>query len=384
MIVEGNITVQKTNANDSLDISGGVKANNLVLSTDDVSENMMVLESNHPSEGDISNKGFYSSNFTTGSGFSGYFSGSGYLSLPYNAAINTSTFTVAIWYYVTSWDSHQHITSSLYSSGSRKGYEIYQNITNQQFAFGIEIGTAVNQNDITTPNGLSLNTWYHIVVTYDGTTQKLYHNGSLQSQQAFSNYSPNTSSNTEIGYSNVTQNPFNGYMYDYRYFNRAITASEANLIYSQHKVIGDEVLHLPMSDASNNTGITTNLGSYRISESTITNTGNVSTQVWPGDYVAKFSGSNYLTIDYNSALNTSEFTVSLWLRPSIVNQFMWVIDNTMLEDSVNKGFEMKFEGSNARVYFSILDGNAGYQLISTPVLTANKWYHLVFQYNGTN
>ena len=172
-------------------------------------------------------------------------------------------------------------------------------------------------------------------------------------------------------------------MYDYRYFNRAITASEANLIYSQHKVIGDEVLHLPMSDASNNTGITTNLGSYRITESTITNTGNVSTQVWPGDYVAKFSGSNYLTIDYNSALNTSEFTVSLWLRPSIVNQSMWVIDNTMLEDSVNKGFEMKFEGSNARVYFSILDGNAGYQLISTPVLTANKWYHLVFQYNGT-
>ena len=318
MIVEGSITVQKTTANDSLDISGGVKANSLVLSTEDVSKNMMVLESNHPSEADISDKGFYSNNYTTGSGFSGYFSGNSYLSIPYNSAINTETFTVAIWYYVTSWESLQHITSSQYIPGSsRNGYEIYQNSTNQQFAFGLENGSGMNQNDITTPNNLSLNTWYHIAITYDGTTQKLYHNGSLYSQQSFSNYSPNTTNNTFIGYSTISQNAFNGYMYDYRYFNRAITSNETSLIYSQHKIISDEVLHIPMSDASNNTDIRTNIGSYRITESTITNSGNVTTQVWPGDYVAKFSGSDYFQIPYHNGLNTTSFTISCWIKSSV-------------------------------------------------------------------
>ena len=176
------------------------------------------------------------------------FMGSKYLTIPYNAAINTNTFSIALWYYVTSWDSYQRITASHYIPGERYGYEIYQNSTNQQFAFGLENGSTANQNDITTPSNLSLNTWYHIVVTYDGIRQKLYHKIRHSRKQAFSNYSLNTTNNTVIGSRGIApENPFNGYLYDYRYYKRALTAQEIDAIYTRSALLGEEILHIPFN-----------------------------------------------------------------------------------------------------------------------------------------
>tara|TARA_Y100001970_G_scaffold82189_1_gene104073 strand:+ start:2282 stop:3601 length:1320 start_codon:yes stop_codon:yes gene_type:complete len=78
---------------------------------------------------------------------------------------------------------------------------------------------------------LSANTWYHIVASYDGTTQKLYVNGSLDGSQ-------NRSLNTGTGNVKIGRQPdwngqyFYGFIDEVAIWDEALTASEVSSIYA--------------------------------------------------------------------------------------------------------------------------------------------------------
>ena len=130
-----------------------------------------------------------------------------------------------------------------------------------------------------------------------------------------------------------------------------------------------------MSDASNNTDIRTNLGSYRVSESTITNTGNLSTRVWPGDYTAKFSGSNYLQIPYHSGLNTTSFTISCWIKSSTLGTDWKAIS---VSRSSGTGYELYTKESTGKFYFAVGGTGATFHAIeSSTSVSLNEWMHVV-------
>ena len=108
---------------------------------------------------------------------------------------------------------------------------------------------------------VALNTWYHVVGTYDSTSGaiKLYLNGVNNSlvYNAGTGYSPalnkyrfsfGTSSEAST-WSPIWQR-LNGNLYDFRYFNRVITDAEIAGLYSNPGLLGDEVLRLPLSDPS--------------------------------------------------------------------------------------------------------------------------------------
>lgn len=84
-----------------------------------------------------------------------------------------------------------------------------------------------------TYSGLNLNTWNHFVMTYDGTTFSLYHNGALQTSIAASG----TISNTALAF-NVGRVPFSTNFYldgkldEVSLWNTALTQTDVTNIYT--------------------------------------------------------------------------------------------------------------------------------------------------------
>jgi len=90
----------------------------------------------------------------------------------------------------------------------------------------------LNTSDITSGSAISVDEWHHIVATYDGTTQKLYIDGSLVSS-ATTSQTISTTTNAKIGSRNFSDraNEFLGKIDELAIFDRALTAEEVTAIF---------------------------------------------------------------------------------------------------------------------------------------------------------
>ena len=89
----------------------------------------------------------------------------------------------------------------------------------------------LNTNDLSSAV-MTMDEWAHVVATYDGTTQKLYINGSL-SQSSTTTQVVNVTTNAEIGARNFSDraNEFLGKIDELAIFDRALTADEVTAIF---------------------------------------------------------------------------------------------------------------------------------------------------------
>ena len=90
----------------------------------------------------------------------------------------------------------------------------------------------LNTSDINSGSAISVNEWHHIVATYDGTTQKLYIDGSLADSTTTSQ-TISTTTNAKIGSRNFSDraNEFAGKIDELAIFDRALTADEVTAIF---------------------------------------------------------------------------------------------------------------------------------------------------------
>ncbi len=88
--------------------------------------------------------------------------------------------TVECWAFVRDYTTWNAIVSFLQDNGSfEKGWDIETRDGNK-FAFALSTNGTLTYME--TLNEFAINRWYHLAATYDGTTQRLYVNGSLEAE----------------------------------------------------------------------------------------------------------------------------------------------------------------------------------------------------------
>ncbi|MBI5229626.1 LamG domain-containing protein [Candidatus Micrarchaeota archaeon] len=145
--------------------------------------------------------------------------------------LGNNAFTISLWTYSTN-PSHQNSDLSSDENLLDWGTESPSKWNLLTWYQG-KVYHAFHSNDLQGNTLTSPNTWYHIAVTYDGTTRKIYLNGGLDASANPSSTPDVTGSNLHIGCS--VQNTYctNGTIDEVAIWNRTLSATEILNIYKR-------------------------------------------------------------------------------------------------------------------------------------------------------
>jgi len=292
----------------------------------------------------------------------------------YTVPSNMTSFTISGWF-----NSQTTVTTgyptiiSMYSVGI---YLILAPVANQppQLFFAFPSGSGNGQNGIQTTCGIATNTWYSFTIIYQIGTCSLYLNGALVGTGSSTGLGTFTGSTLGLGcYDTNTNQPFSGYIDDFRLYNYAVTnPSGAALI---NPLVGPIAPYVYVTfDGSTTTDLMGN--------STVTATGS------PG-FVAGQVGSNALDLSTNTAggtagkylsgtwAGTSNFTVSGWFNAQAIPA-----SSVGMIFSAGTGATTAFQAHITSGGIFTIYSSAAY---ATSTITTNTWYffQVVYQSSGT-
>ena len=163
--------------------------------------------------------------------------------IAHNNSFNTSGLTVSCWFKPTAWSYPGNPGSQAVFKRVETGYSTppgefwYIVFTDDGTLIGgVSDDNQGGTNIVSNAGDISLNNWYNVVLTYDGQTEKLYLDGVLVGSQTGTNLlSVQGNSGLSFGVSlqaNGYWRPFNGDIDDSGIWNRALSESEIQQIYS--------------------------------------------------------------------------------------------------------------------------------------------------------
>lgn len=106
------------------------------------------------------------------------------------------------------------------------GAEVYALYADEDANLPVSYINDGSYRGVTGPNRLPVNTWTHLVATYDGQYQRLYVNGIEVAKSAQSGLIQQSGGVLRLGGNSVWGEYFNGYIDEVRIYNRALTATE--------------------------------------------------------------------------------------------------------------------------------------------------------------
>lgn len=112
------------------------------------------------------------------------------------------------------------------SDTSNEGYQLKQ--VDNKIAMSIYNNTSTVTSEVSTVSSLSVDIWYHITGTWNGSIIKIYLNGLLDNSLAHTTGLKTTAQNLFISYSSST---LNGLINDVRIYNRRLSADEIRELY---------------------------------------------------------------------------------------------------------------------------------------------------------
>ena len=186
----------------------------------------------------------------------------------------------------------------------------------QRFGFAIDTAGKVyveyyNRDAITSSAHISVNTWYHLAVTYNGgaietaTNTQIYVNGSAVSMSSTGSQTGNANtanSNYGIGYRRAsTSQYFSGKIDQLRIFSKALTSSQVSTLYAETAATVESLdpLNVDTTDTLQVLGDTSCIATYRFENDEVDKSGNyngtgTAIQYAAGRYgqAASFNGSS--------------------------------------------------------------------------------------------
>lgn len=161
------------------------------------------------------------------------FDGNGdYIDCGNNASLQTSDFSVALWFKSDRWttlhDNYNGIISKRDDFFTSLDWEIYYDGNHDEIRTMTNNSYALFQHDDINP---SLNTWHHLAFTKSGTTANIYIDGILKSTD-LTNAIITTNATLRIGTIGLDRlnQAFDGYLDDVRIYDNALTQQEISQI----------------------------------------------------------------------------------------------------------------------------------------------------------
>jgi hypothetical protein len=153
-----------------------------------------------------------------------------YVEAPFNLPSNTTSFSVSMWVNTTSFS-----TSQILIDNRDSGFDGYN-----CFIASNTINFRINGTDTSvSTSSLNVNNWFHLALTYDGSTAKIYLNSGTPTEQALTT-TLNINNVTRIGAisQSAASTFFNGKMDEVAIFNTALSANKIQQIYDATAVVG--------------------------------------------------------------------------------------------------------------------------------------------------
>ena len=301
----------------------------------------------------------------------------------------TNPFSISAWIYSQKTSGSHTFLSKMQNSGNNPGLQLQVDATNSRLIGSLSgttggCGTDCIKNT-TAFGSISPNIWYHIVMTYDGSStaagMRLYIGGVDSTVVGGTTISSSPLNNQTLI---IGQNPssggsyFDGKIDDVRIYSRALSASEIRRLYN----IGGTLKIGKTDTASLTSGL---VGHWTFDgtdiswtdntvrdRSTSGNNGaitNMSTTTSPSigriGQALKFDGSNDIVVINNDVLGTGPRTIAAWIYPK--GQNIPVIENGTIAPSA----KLWVDSANNRLSFS--NTGASEAVSATNSLTLNTW-----------
>jgi hypothetical protein len=311
------------------------------------------------------------------------------------ASLDSSNITVAGWYkFGTVNGTYQTMVAKWYT-GVQQQFVLQLNSDNK---LGWWTGNGSTGADVvesaTTP---AAGKWYYIVVTISGTSKKIYINGVLDNSGTGTAI---TSAPVELTVGSKKNSGgsyfefFNGQMDDIRMYNRALSASEVQKLYtSTGGVLAKPntvtlstglVGYWPFDGAqtswsTNTTKDISGSGLTGTMVSLATTTAPVAGKIGQALY---FNGSTSQISSSDAGLpsGSSARTISMWVYPKAFPNFVHFISYGTGSSGQAFAIETDLGANSARLHVNKFGSFSG---LSTGSLTLNKWNHIVVTYNGS-
>lgn len=162
----------------------------------------------------------------------------------------TNTFSIGAWINMSSLAANNFICGKLESSGNFRGWRVQVQSTGDIQFFARNSSGKVLQ--LKTNNTFTTSTWYHVVMTYDGSSAAsgvtIYVNGNSEALTTISDTLDATIINSEpfsIGAQGLAGTPvfyFNGYLDEIVVYNTELTSGQVTNLYGNGCPVNPQVL----------------------------------------------------------------------------------------------------------------------------------------------
>jgi hypothetical protein len=242
---------------------------------------------------------------------------------------------------------------------------------------------------------VSNGTWYHAVLTWDGSTTTAYLDGSVVGTISNSSHDQKNNADASIGGQNEITSAgdeyFDGTIDDVRIYDRALSQPEIQALYQRTKTqkITDKdrltaglVGHWPLNE--DNTSNAYDLSGRGNDSSSVT--GTTTTAGLGGTKARSFDGSDdYVEINSpaGGTLNPDKITVSAWIYSRTDQKNGIVNKNDGGMSGGNKVYQIINDGSS-NWRFQVWDSASTVFYYSHSNPTFNEWTHLALTYDKSN